>query len=248
MPIHKYGIIPDTHVPYEDKRKFDLVLKVLSALEVHGIIILGDFFDFYQVSDHDKDPARRFKLHEDIEYGKGRLKELQQTGAKNLQFIEGNHEWRMTRYIWKNAPELAGFESLAVPSLLGLADLSFKFTGYRKFLRIGKMNFTHDTGDAGLYAHYRSQAAFEGNVCIGHTHRMGYCVVGNARGKPHVACMFGWLGDVEEIDYEHRIKVLRNSAHGFGIGYHDTDTGAWTIVPIPFINNTVVVEGRLFKG
>lgn len=240
-------ILPDTHTPYEDKRKFNLFVKVLSSLKPEKLVVLGDFFDFYQVSAHDKDPERKNIFVDDIEYGRGKLKELRKHCGK-AYFIEGNHENRMTRYIWRTAPELHGLDGLSVKSILGMDELDYHFTPYRDWLQIGKMNFTHDVGDAGAFAHYKAQQAFDGNIVIGHTHRLGYTVVGNARGKSHVAAMFGWMGDAEHIDYAHRIKVLRNSVHGFGIGYHDTTTGFWQLVPVPIINNSVTVNGRLIKG
>jgi len=248
MAIETTIIIPDTHTPYEDKRALDIIFKVLDYMRPHRLIVLGDFFDFYQVSFHDKDPERgRRRLVDDIAYGKERLKQLRRY-VKEAYFIEGNHENRLLRYIWRNAPELAGIGELHTPYVLGMKELGFHFTGYRQFLKIGKMNFTHDTGDAGAYAIYKAQQAFEHNIVIGHTHRMGYIVIGNALGKPHVAAMFGWLGDPEQIDYEHRIKVLRSSVHGFGVGYHDTETGHWTLVPIPIVNHSVIIEGKLIKG
>lgn len=240
-------ILPDTHTPYEDKRKLSIFFKALDLIRPDMLIVLGDFFDFYQVSAHDKDPSRRTTMMEDVEYGKERLRQMRKY-AKRAYFIEGNHENRLTRYLWRNAPELVSVGELHVPYILGMKELDYHFTGYKQFLQIGKMNFTHDTGDAGAYAHFKSQAAFEGNVVIGHTHRMGYTVVGNARGKPHVAAMFGWMGDVEQIDYEHRIKVLRNSVHGFGIGFHDTSNGCWTLVPVPIVEDTAVVNGTLLRA
>jgi predicted phosphodiesterase len=240
-------ILPDTHTPFEDKRKLDLFFKVLDFVRPGLLIVLGDFFDFYQVSFHDKSPERRKRLKDDIDYGKAKLAQMRKYVGK-AYFIEGNHEHRLTRYIWRNAPELGGFECLHVPYILGMKELDYHFTGYRQWLQIGKMNFTHDVGDGGAYAHYKAQQAFDGNVVIGHTHRMGLTVVGNARGKPNVASMFGWMGDADAIDYEHKIKVLRNSVHGFGYGFHDTDTGYWQLFPVPVINNSVVIEGRLIKG
>ena len=105
---------------------------------------------------------------------------------------------------------------------------------------------THDCGKAGKYAHYDAQAAFEGNAIIGHTHRLGYAVVGNADGKPHVGAMLGWLGDVEQVDYMHRIRALRDWAHGFGVGYMMPD-GCVHVVPVPIINNTVIIEGKIIR-
>ena len=58
--------IPDTHVPYVDKRAFDLMLKVARDVKVSTIVYLGDFGDFYAVSSHDKDPSRKVSFMEEL--------------------------------------------------------------------------------------------------------------------------------------------------------------------------------------
>jgi hypothetical protein len=89
--------------------------------------------------------------------------------------------------------------------------------------------------------------AFQHNIVIGHTHRLGYAVEGNAQGERHVTAMFGWLGDVEQIDYMHRVKAIKDWSLGFGIGYLEPKTGTVYLVPIPIVNYTCVVEGKLYS-
>ena len=68
-----------------------------------------------------------------------------------------------------------------------------------------------------------------------------------ADGPPQVGAMFGWLGDFDTIDYMHRAKAKRDWVHGFGIGYHDTITNYVYIAPVPIINGTCCVEGKVYK-
>ncbi len=63
-----------------------------------------------------------------------------------------------------------------------------------------------------------------------------------------VSAQFGWLGDVDSIDYMHEVQAKRNWSLGFGIGYLDTSTSAVHLCPIPIVNYRCVVEGELFKG
>jgi len=70
-------------------------------------------------------------------------------------------------------------------------------------------------------------------------------VEGNANGDRHVSAMFGWLGDVEEIDYMHRVKAMKDWSLGFGIGYLDTATDIVYVIPVPIIKGTCLIEGKL---
>lgn len=236
----KIAFIPDTHAPYHDKRKFNTAVAALKKFKPDILVVLGDFADCYSVSDHSKSPDRERRLEYELYDVNLCLDGLDSVGAKRKEFIMGNHEDRFDRYIANRAPELHGLVSIA--DELHLKERKWNVTPYKSYLQIGKLYVTHDCGHAGKYAHYQSQDSFQDNIVIGHTHRLGYTVVGNAKGVPHVAAMFGWLGDVNKIDYEHRVKVLRNSAHGFGIGYLMND-GCVHIQPVPFVRGGVVIEG-----
>jgi predicted phosphodiesterase len=243
--LEKILFIPDTHVPYHDRDAFNLMLKAGKLFKPDHVIILGDFADFYGVSSHSKDPNRSLKLKEEVEQTKAALKQVKALGAKNNAFVAGNHEDRLERYLRDKAPELYDFVS--IPKILGIEENGFSYTPYKQSYRIGKLNVTHDTGTAGRFAHYKSLDTFQHNIVIGHTHRLGYAVEGNAQGERHVTAMFGWLGDVKEIDYMHQVKAAKDWTLGFGIGYLDTSTQVVYVTPVPIIKNTCLIEGKLIK-
>jgi predicted phosphodiesterase len=246
MALESILIIPDCHIPYHSERAWNLLLKAARQLKPKHIAILGDFVDFYQVSSHSKDPSRAMSTEDEIKAGNRCLDQLDALGAKNKLYIEGNHEDRMNRYLMEKAPEIKSM--IRVEELLKLKQRKWKFTPYKHHAKIGKLHLTHDTGTAGPTAHKTSLHTFQDNVVIGHTHRIAYCVEGNAKGKPHVGAMFGWLGDVKQVDYMHRIKADRDWAMGFGTGYLDTSNGFVYIQPIPLVNFTCVLNGKLLKG
>jgi predicted phosphodiesterase len=243
--LEKILFIPDSHVPYHDEDAFNLMLKTGKAFKPDHTIILGDFADFYGVSSHSKDPNRALKLKEEIEATKDALDKVKAIGAKNNVFVSGNHEDRLERYLRDKAPELFNF--ISIPQILELKQKGFSYTPYKQAYKIGKLNVTHDAGNAGRYAHYKSLDTFQHNVIIGHTHRIGYAVEGDAQGSRHVCAMFGWLGNVGEIDYMHQVKARKDWSLGFGIGYLDTKTGVVYLTPVPIINGTCLVEGVLYS-
>lgn len=242
MPLQKWLLIPDCHVPYQDKRAYALMLKAAKQAGIKKAVILGDYADFYAISAHSKNP-QAVDLQWEVDEVNKRLDELA-TQFDEVVFIEGNHEDRLQRYLRDKAPELFGMFS--VSKLFKLRERGWRHVQYKHSTKIGKLHLTHDCDKAGKHAHHDALAAFQGNVVIGHTHRIGYAVEGNAKGKPHVGAMLGWLGDVEQVDYMHRVRVKRDWAHGFGVAYVEPD-GCVHVTPVPIVNGKVVVEGRLVK-
>lgn len=243
--VKKVLFIPDTHAPYHDKKVWALLVRVIEILQPDIIVILGDFADFYAVSSHAKDPNRRLDLQWEVDEVKKLLSEVRENAPNaRIVYVSGNHEDRLERYLKDKAPEL--FNSVKIEHVLGLADLRIEYVPYKDHIQIGKIYITHEVGNCGQYAHYKAQQAFEANVIIGHTHRIGYTVVGNAKGKPHLGAMFGWLGDFDQVDYMHKIRAKRDWAHGFGIGYIEVN-GNVHVTPVPVVCGAVVVEGRVIR-
>ncbi len=236
--------VPDSHHPYVDEKAWNVMLRAGAELKPDIIVVEGDFGDFYPVSAHDKDPSRC----NDLEYEVGKIKEartqLDKLGATRKIFIEGNHEYRLARYLSSNAPAL--FKMLTVPELFELKANGWEYVPYKSSCRLGKLHLTHDTGTAGQNAHRQSMNAFQGSVVIGHTHRMEFSVLGKADGAPQVGAMFGWLGSFEDIDYMHTIAAKRAWVHGFGIGFLEPN-GVVHLQPVPIVNGACCVLGKIIR-
>ena len=243
--LEKILFLPDTHVPYESKEAFSLMLKAAKVFKPDHCIILGDFIDCYSVSSHSRHPDRSLKLREEVDATINALEAVVSIGAKNNVFVAGNHEDRLERYLKDKAPEL--FHFISIPKILKLKELGFKYVPYKQSYKIGKLNVTHDCGSAGRFSHYKSLDVFQHNIITGHTHRLGWAVEGNAQGERHVTAMLGWLGDVEQVDYMHRVKAVKDWSLGFGLGHMDTETGIVYVTPVPIIKNTVLIEGKLIS-
>lgn len=239
-------IIPDTHVPFEDKKAFDLMLKVGKFLQPKHIVIIGDFGDFYAVSSHSKNPKRANELPEEILAANKRLDQLDALGATNKLYVEGNHEDRLRRYLQDKAPELFG--TVNVKQLFQLKHRGWQHIPYQKHGRIGKLYVTHDTGTSGRYSTFKAIDTYQHSVAIGHSHRMQYIVEGNAVGEFKLGAQFGWLGDRNQVDYMQVAKINSSCALGFGVGFLDPKTGIVYLQPIPIINYSCVVNGKLFKA
>lgn len=237
-------IVPDTHAPYHDQVAWDLMMRVGKKLKPDGIIIIGDFPDFYSVSSHSKTPDRALKLDKELAVANGMLDELDALKPAVKVYLGGNHEDRLERYLRDKAPEL--YPLITIPSVLRLDERGWEYVPYKDSTKIGKINFTHDVGSAGKYNVYRAMDVFQSSIVTGHTHRMAYLVEGDAGGSPQVSAQFGWLGDVEQVDYMNKTAAKRNWALGFGIGYLNEATGLVYLTPVPIVDHTCVVNGVFY--
>lgn len=241
--------VPDTHAPFHDRRAWGLMLKVGKAIHPHYLRVIGDLADFYAVSSHSKSPDRTHSLEQEVDDVHACLDDLDALGAKDKEFIAGNHEDRLTRYLQDKAPELFGLVS--IPDLLKLKARGWGYIGYKDYSKLGKLHLTHDVGASGRNATFRALDTFQHSNVTGHSHRMQYIVEGNAVGEYKVAAQFGWLGDRKKIDYMHRAKVNKDWALGFGVGYV-SDAGIAYLTPVPIIQvkgaYTCVVNGSYFEN
>ncbi len=141
------------------------------------VIYLGDFMDFDQISHFNKDALRKVEGKRLIEdYAKGnaildRHQAIVRSKNRNAKFtlLEGNHEYRMERYIDAN-PNLEGL--MEVEQCLKLKSRGIKYIkswSNGELYKVGKAYFSH-----GLYTnkYHASKMAdnFGVNIYYGHTH------------------------------------------------------------------------------
>jgi predicted phosphodiesterase len=239
--------LSDLHCPYHHKKGVEVALRAMKRFKPDVVVSMGDFMDFFSVSSYSKDPTRALRLDKEVEDATILLDRIDKLtpGARRI-YISGNHEDRLQRYLQDKAPELVAF--IDVQKLLGLKERGWEHVPYKKSMRLGKLNLTHDVGTAGRTAVFRALEAYQSPIVTGHTHRMAYVVEGNARDETQVSAMFGWLGDVSQVDYMHEVQAKKNWTLGFGYGYLDKSNGLVYLVPVPIIRGTCVVEGRLYKA
>ncbi len=246
MALESILFVPDTHVPYENKKAWALMLQVAKELKPKHVVIIGDLLDCYSVSSYSKDPSRLANLPQEVAAGNRALDQLDGLKASNKIFIAGNHEDRLQRYLADKAPEL--FDFVNISKILHLAERGWKYVEYKDHTKLGKINLTHDIGTAGRNATFKALDTFQHSVITGHTHRLCYVVEGNATGEVKLSASFGWLGDASKVDYMHKMLVAKNWALGFGVGYLDTETGVVFTIPVPIVGMKCVVNGKMYKG
>lgn len=237
--------VGDAHIPYENKASWALMMTAMIDFKPDIIVITGDFGDMKAVSSHLKNPIDKTRLKWEVEQINLRLDELDELGASTKIYIAGNHEDRLQRYLQEKAPEL--FDFLNVPQLLALEDRRWEYVPYKQHTEIGALYATHDVGTAGVNSARKALDTFMHSVVTAHSHRLQYVVEGDAVGGARVSATFGWLGDINEIEYMSRARSARDWAQGFGVGYLNAKNQAVHLVPVPIVLGTVVLEGKLYS-
>jgi predicted phosphodiesterase len=170
-------VIPDLHLPLEDKRATSRVLEFAASERWDEAILLGDVLDCNLYSAFNEGKPRKTRgqsIAEDMKNGREWLAGFCRTVRKRrpgckVVYIEGNHEERVQRYI-DARPEHEGL--LEIPVQLQLDDLRVQWVPFWSkgtAYQIGHASFIH--GFSTIQNHAAKHARDWGsNVFYGHTH------------------------------------------------------------------------------
>lgn len=238
---------PDTHAPYHNVRAVELVLKVIADLDLHELIIMGDFADCYAVSAHGKHARMQHQLLDEIDKCNELLDRVDLSTKAKKVYLMGNHEHRLERFIFDKCPELFGVTE--IENLLKLEKRGYRTLGYtprQNYAVLGsKLRVRHEPlGSSAKASASRALAS----LAFGHTHRIEESYVVGLDGKAHVNFSVGWLGD------ERKTEVFGYCKHnqwqlGFGLVWVDPKTGFFHHQIVPILPNyTCVVMGKKYKA
>ena len=248
--IKKALIIPDCHIPYEDKRAYDLMLEVARDVDPDEVVILGDYADFYAVNSHGKDAELAGNLLQDEIYEVIlRLKELNKMfpRAKKV-YIEGNHEYRLERYISKKCADLYGLVTLE--AILELKLLGFQYVPYGPHQKYSILDSPliarHEPLAGGKHVAQNTVEKAMSSVIFGHTHRIQEAQVVTMNGENLRGISSGWLGDSSHKVMGY-VKGHHQWAHGFSI-LHVLDDGTWFNSLIHIIDYKCYYNGYIYEN
>lgn len=179
-------VVPDLHVPFHCPKYLKVIFKILKTHSFNGIVQLGDALDFWQLSTYDKDPSRRNTIGDDIDEWNKILTQwasLLPRGGE-IHLLEGNHCYRLSRYISKHAKDL--YEIVKpLPELLHLKErneaghVKFTWHKYTKWdsCKLGDCTLLHGFFFNQHVAH-TNLLKYKTNVICGHTHRLQFVTDG----------------------------------------------------------------------
>lgn len=201
----------DMQIPFQDDPSINALLKFASDFEPHVTVAIGDGFDFYGLSDFDKNASRTFRMQDELDVGRRIMRRIE-TAVKDadLYWIDGNHEDRLRRFLWRNGEAVASLRSLDPIELMSLEDWSYH--PYGSSISVMGVVMEHGEGATGNMARTMLAKRGTSGIC-GHSHRLQDVHVTNASGAHRYienACL---------CSLEPEFVSRPNWQHGFTYGF-----------------------------
>jgi len=185
---YRVAILNDTQIPFQDDLTLGAVEKFLGDFMPDLEVYNGDIIDFYSISDFNKNPSRAFQLQNELDQTYAWLfNRAERNPSARRILIEGNHEDRLRRWLWKHGPELSSLRSLAPEALLGLEELAIERVNYRSVVDLLGFRVEHGYKTSGSTAYptnvsrWMAIATGSSGLC-GHTHRFSIYSWADSRG------------------------------------------------------------------
>lgn len=223
-------IYGDTHFPFQDNKALGVVKQLAIKLKPEVVIHIGDLIDCWQLSKFDKDPVRRNTLQDDINLAAKHLNDMfMVTPQARHIYLEGNHEFRLTKTISKMSEaqrEVANLdifqEYVTWPKILDKAGVvEWEFVPARGQARrrlFPKMVIKHGT-IVRKWSGATARGEWERYGCSGvsgHTHRLGIFYhddFNGAHGWAETGCTCDLHPEyTEDPDWQHGALVITFTA------------------------------------
>jgi len=235
-------VVPDAHTPNHDEHALGLVRDFAQDYHPDVLVILGDWFDCYQVSNFTNKPDRISTLQREIDDGVEALETLVKGLTRDRVFIFGNHEARWHRYLEKQAPELQGLRALELERLFNLNKLYFDTVPYGDVHEVHDMGFTHGSRvskHSGRTAQFHMDD-YNQSLCMGHSHRQGVY----KRTHYGETLRAYEMGHLTEGNPEYKNKP-ENWQQGFGVVWTDEETNRSWVEQIEIQDGDFMYHGNL---
>jgi len=241
LKYEKSVFLGDVHVPFQNTSSLLALHKFIRKFNPNRIYLVGDVMDFYAISTFDKEPERITKLQEELNQGIAFLRNVRQDApGATIIYLEGNHEARMQKYLWKH-PEISSLNALNVKNMLELKSMNIEYI--KQTVSHVHHKFVIEHGDV-----VRQQSAYTARAQLekrgmsgisGHTHRLGMHYRSDMSGD-YVWAENGCLCDLNP-DY---VVGKPNWINGFSVGYFKKDrTNRFLIEQIPIIDGKITHAG-----
>ena len=209
-------VLSDLQIPFVDAALEKARDQFISEWKPDYIFYDGDIMDCYELSSFDKNPHRIFGLEDEQEQARKMLRH-HRTLVPNakLYWIDGNHEERLQRVIWKHAQ---GFAHMVkdLPEALELDKFCEGYVAYGQHVEFLGFIITHGTAVSAFsaYTARKQLEKYNSSGCSGHTHRIGSYSRTDHR---HISHTWYETGTGARMDMEYT-KGHPNWQSGFLIG------------------------------
>ena len=255
----RYLAFGDHQIPDLDYRALRTVFKVNEVYKATHMDIMGDMINATTVSSYGVPAEYGISLMDEIKEGRAVLEETVYKAREanpdvKIRLLEGNHEYRLTKYLDKHAQEIAGLQeadgdkTISLPRLLGVKELGIEWIPYWKDEKIAnKANILHGNivrSKAGYTAHAYLDR-YGDTTLAGHTHRLA--LVGRTiAGTEKFGIETGSL-----CKREMKVPYMRPRQSDWQQGFAIVGVDKRNVLypeAIPIINGRAGMGGMLFDG
>lgn len=209
--VSQWVVLNDIHFKHESKAYYEALKLSGKMPNLKGIILNGDVAEIESVSRHPKSPKAAQLLIDEIDYLNQKLDTLQRLfPGLPVEYICGNHEHRVYRFIRDVAPQMWGMAQF--PKLLRFDERkNFRFHDYttNQLIKVGKTRDLYARHEplAGGQMHAKGTAEKATvSIIYGHTHVRQQFTHKKFGPKPYTVTAYsnGWLGDIKNSCFDYR--------------------------------------------
>lgn len=196
--------LSDLHCPFHDPGAWAAAMALMADYRPQLVLLAGDLFDCYSISDHDKDPGRADCLQDEFDAAQPLWAELEdRCGGAAVVFWKGNHEERIDR-LQRARPGLFRLRSLEIPIAAEMPKRWAYHPNQTRY-RLGSLSCLHGDlkgrGTNSVHAAGGMLKKLRTSCLFGHLHRFQVFYETNADGTVRGGFANGHLCDVEEAKY-----------------------------------------------
>lgn len=230
-------VVGDLHIPFHNPDALELFFKFIKDIQPKKIIINGDLMDCWEISDFNKSPfVIDGDFRNEIERTKSFFERLKHfCPDSKIEWIYGNHEFRMQKYLYTRAMELSFLEVLELDNLLGIRGVEVikpnKYLGKfsHNWVKEGSFYIGHwDRINKWGYTAKNLVDSFGVNIIQSHTHRIsshsrtfidrqirsyeiGCLCLPSYLNNPDWQLGWGIIEKVGEIESFYQIQIINNA-------------------------------------
>lgn len=242
--MKKITIIADAHLQHDEQphQSYLIAKKFVKSMKPDTIVLLGDFLDFNYLSSYDEllfKHRENKRILKDYEMLNKELDYFQKC-SKEIIYLEGNHEYRVTAAIAKN-PNLEGL--LEVPINLNLKERNIKWVPeMEQPINLNGLYLLHGK-NYGI--HFTKKTLYEigGNCVQGHCHRIQSHSMKQFAGEKEYTC---WgIGCLSSKAPSYLRGRSNHHMNGLAIVYVDGED--IDLHNIHINNNKLIFNNKLWK-
>jgi predicted phosphodiesterase len=246
-------VASDFHFPDENTPLVQKWLSWLATVRVDRLVLLGDVMDAMSVS--------RFlvedevSLEDEVARTNAFLDQVTEAAravnpACHIDFLEGNHEERITRYLYRNAGKLVGLQVdgepvVGLPHLLRLRERRISHYRYQQVIRLpGNLWLEHgDSVSVNSAATVMNAVRRKGgSIVIGHVHRIGAYYKKDRDGFHR-----GYeIGAMCSLEPRYMTAQSANWQNGWAVIDYLGGTDKWWLTQVVVQDGKFVWEGRVY--